>query len=211
MLKRSSVENRCGCLIFFKKNIYKKYFYTMIKIDFIGDVHGHADKLEALLEKMGYCLHKGIYKHPERKVFFVGDYIDRGPQIKETLQIVRKMVESHNALAIMGNHEYNAICFHYQNKKGGHLREHHIKNIIQHYETLKQFQNRQSEYEEYINWFKSLPLFYETQHFRAVHSCWDKKSISYLKRVLIDGRLNVELIYQSIKRNTQLHVAIEQT
>ncbi len=126
--------------------------------DIIGDIHGYADTLEALLQKMGYEKHKGVYAHPERKVLFVGDYIDRGPQIKETLAIVRAMVETGNAIALMGNHEYNAVCFHFQETEGGHLRKHDIKNIIQHYETLKQFQNRQSEYEDYIDWFKTLPL-----------------------------------------------------
>lgn len=63
-------------------------------IDLIGDIHGHADKLEALLHQLGYAKNKGVYAHPERKVLFVGDYIDRGPKIRETLQIVRSMVES---------------------------------------------------------------------------------------------------------------------
>lgn len=106
-------------------------------IDIIGDVHGHADKLKSLLEILGYSLINGYYKHPERKVLFLGDYIDRGPQIVETLQIVRNMVENEQAIALMGNHEYNAICFHFENKKGGHLRKHLIKNIVQHYETFK--------------------------------------------------------------------------
>lgn len=52
--------------------------------DFIGDIHGHADKLVALLQKLGYTKINGSYAHPERKVLFVGDYIDRGPKIKET-------------------------------------------------------------------------------------------------------------------------------
>lgn len=69
------------------------------------------------------------------------------------------MVDSGNAIALMGNHEYNALCFHYQETEGGHLRKHSIKNIIQHYETLKQFQNKQKEYEAYLDWFKTLPLF----------------------------------------------------
>lgn len=63
------------------------------------------------------------------------------------------MVDSDNAIALMGNHEYNALCFHFQETQGGHLRKHLIKNVIQHYETLKQFQNRQEEYEEYLEWF----------------------------------------------------------
>jgi len=180
-------------------------------IDFIGDIHGHAEKLEALLHKLGYSKSNGTYSHPERKVLFVGDYIDRGPKIRETLQIVRSMVESGNAIALMGNHEYNALCFHFQESEGGHLRKHLIKNIIQHFETLKQFQNRQSEYEDYLEWFKTLPLFYETDSFRAVHACWDFKNIRYLEETLTDDRLTDDLIYQSVKKGTQLNQAIEET
>ena len=93
---------------------------SIIKIDFIGDIHGHADELEALLIKLGYKKSDGVYAHPERKVLFVGDYIDRGPKIKETLNIVKSMVENDNAIALMGNHEYNALCFHFKATEGGH-------------------------------------------------------------------------------------------
>ena len=78
-------------------------------LDFIGDIHGHADKLEALLQKMGYEKQNGIYKHQERKALFLGDYIDRGPKIRETLEIVKAMVDEGHATALMGNHEYNAL------------------------------------------------------------------------------------------------------
>lgn len=180
-------------------------------IDFIGDIHGHADKLQELLLKLGYQKINNIYSHPERKILFVGDYIDRGPKIRETLQIVKSMVDSGNAIALMGNHEYNALCFHFQETEGGHLRKHLIKNIIQHYETLKQFQNKQNEYEDYLEWFKTLPLFYETDTFKAVHACWDNGNIEYLRRTLINDRLTDELIYQSVKKGTELNEAIEQT
>jgi predicted MPP superfamily phosphohydrolase len=95
--------------------------------DLIGDIHGHADKLEELLLKLGYKKSKGAYSHLERKVLFVGDYIDRGPKIRETLEIVKSMVESENAIALMGNHEYNALCFHFQETEGGHLRKHLLR------------------------------------------------------------------------------------
>jgi hypothetical protein len=180
-------------------------------IDLIGDIHGHADKLEELLLKLGYKKSNGAYSHPNRKVLFVGDYIDRGPKIRETLYIVKSMVESENAIALMGNHEYNALCFHFQETEGGHLRKHLIKNIIQHYETLKQFQNRQREYEEYLDWFKTLPLYFETDTFKAVHACWDNDNIEFLKKTLVNDRLTDDLIYQSVKKGTELNEAIEQT
>jgi hypothetical protein len=181
------------------------------QIDFIGDVHGHADELEQLLDKLGYIKSEGAYSHKTRKAFFVGDYIDRGPKIKETLEIVRGMVDTHNAVALMGNHEYNALCFHFQESEGGHLRKHLIKNIIQHFETLRQFQNRQELYEEWLEWFKTLPLFYETSSFRAVHACWDPGSIRYLHEHLHHNRLTDDLIYQSVKKDTPFNQAIEMT
>ena len=56
--------------------------------DLIGDTHGHADALQRLLKSLGYSRHKGIYKHPEKQAIFLGDFIDRGPQIRATLEIV---------------------------------------------------------------------------------------------------------------------------
>ena len=179
--------------------------------DIIGDIHGHAGKLEELLQKMGYRKQNNYYSHPTRKVVFLGDYIDRGPQIRETLEIVKGMVDNGNAIALLGNHEYNALCFHFQEREGGHLRKHLIKNIIQHYQTLKQFQNRQNEYENYLEWFKTLPLFYETEEFRAVHACWASKDISYLKKKLVNDSLTDKLIYESVEIGSKLHDAIGQT
>lgn len=179
--------------------------------DIIGDIHGHADKLIELLNKLGYENHDGTYAHPSRKVLFIGDYIDRGPKIKETLEIIKAMVDSGNAIALMGNHEYNALCFHFQESEGGHLRKHLITNIIQHYRTLEQFQNMQTEYEGYLEWFKTLPLFYETATFRAVHACWNENNIDYLRKTLVNGRLTDELIFQSVKKGTPLNKSIEET
>ena len=180
-------------------------------IDFIGDIHGHSDELKALLKKLGYINNKGNYSHPERKVLFIGDYIDRGPSIMETVSIVRNMVDAGNAIALMGNHEYNALCFHYKLLDGHYLREHSEKNIKQHIKTSEQFKDIQKEFEETLNWFKTLPIYYETENFRAVHACWDFKSINYLKEVLIDGKLTDDLLYKSVIKGTDLYHAIDVT
>jgi hypothetical protein len=179
--------------------------------DFIGDIHGHADKLEELLVKLGYENKGKDYHHPERKVLFVGDYIDRGPKIRKTLAIVRAMVANGNAIALLGNHEYNALCFHTKKKTGGYLRKHSITNIIQHFETLKQFQNKQDEYDDYVEWFKTLPVFYETSSFRAVHAAWDPASIGFLRKHLFQYKLTDELIEQSVVKGSEFHQAMETT
>ena len=179
--------------------------------DIIGDIHGHADKLEELLLKLGYSKKQKQYSHPERKVLFLGDYIDRGPKIHETLKIVKHMVEGGSAIALMGNHEYNAICFHTKRMKGGYLRKHSIKNILQHFKTLKDFNDHQSAYDEYIQWFKTLPLFFENENFRAVHACWDHDHINYLKSLLIKDRLTEHLITTSADKENKLFHSVEVT
>ena len=179
--------------------------------DIIGDIHGYHDQLVALLKKLDYENSKGFYSHPERKALFLGDYIDRGPKVRETLELVRKMTDNGSAIALMGNHEYNALCFHFQESEGGHLRKHTIKNVVQHFETMRQFQNRQTEYESYVDWFKSLPLFFETKSFRAVHACWDKHHIDLLRKTLVNDRLTDELIHQSVKKGTPLCKAVNDT
>ncbi len=80
--------------------------------DIIGDIHGQADKLHALLAHMGYEDRGGAYRHPSRTAIFVGDFIDKGPQQVESVMIVRNMVRANTAQAVMGNHEFNAIAWH---------------------------------------------------------------------------------------------------
>jgi hypothetical protein len=125
--------------------------------------------------------------------------------------IVSQMVESGNAIALMGNHEYNALCFHHQESEGGHLQKHLIKNIVQHYETLKQFQNKQEEYEDYLDWFMTLPLYYETEDFRAVHACLDRGNISFLRSELENDRLNEEILHQSVIKEKDLYTTFYET
>lgn len=185
--------------------------------DFIGDIHGHAEALKKLLEKLGYACTNGVYSHPQRRVFFTGDFIDRGPAIRETLHIARSMIDSGNAIAIMGNHEQNAICF---NIRSGddYLRKHSEKNLKQHEETIKQFKDHQQEYLEYINWFKKLPLYYECDSFRAVHACWDKDHIAFIANEIsrhnyIDdnGMLTEEFFRKASEKGALLYDAVEDT
>lgn len=152
--------------------------------DIIGDIHGHADALERLLQKMGYRLKSGVYGHPDkRQVVFVGDFIDRGPHIRETLHIVKDMCDAGNARAVMGNHEFNAICFHTPHTEyGGFFREHTWKEINQHLATLEQFKHYREEWEMFLDWFKKLPIWLEEETFRAVHACWDVDHIKFLSQ-----------------------------
>jgi len=149
--------------------------------DIIGDIHGHYHELTVLLKKMGYQNDGNSWGHPDRKVIFVGDYIDRGPKSPETLNLVRNMVENNQAIALMGNHELNAILFNEKQDNGGYVRPHSLKNFKQHADTLLQFgdsEEGQKLYEEYIEWFKTLPLYFEDDNLRVVHATWHQESIA---------------------------------
>ena len=149
--------------------------------DLIGDIHGHHDKLTDLLKKLGYHPNGKSFHHDEgRQVIFLGDYIDRGPKIRDVLHTVRAMVEAGDALAIMGNHEFNAVAFHTPDGKGGYLRERNERNVHTHLATLTAFEDRPAEWEEWIEWFKRLPMHLDLGELRAVHAAWDERHVERL-------------------------------
>jgi hypothetical protein len=90
--------------------------------DVIGDIHGHAKVLRRLLRVMDYREDDGVFRHRDRQVIFVGDFVDRGPQQREVLHIARSMCEAGTALAVMGNHEFNALGWAEPDGNGGFLR-----------------------------------------------------------------------------------------
>ena len=184
-----------------------------MKYDIIGDIHGHVVPLIALLEKLGYYNKNGYYQHPAgRKVIFVGDFVDRGPNIRETLQLVKAMTDNGTAEAVMGNHEYNAICFYLKDKvNGGYLRRHRFKNITQHFETIRQFADYEKEWHGWIEWFLQLPLFIEKKELRVVHACWDSQLIGHIKRIAPDNILPLQVIYEAQEPGTENYEAIERT
>lgn len=61
----------------------------------VGDVHGCYDDLVTLLSMIP----------PEDKVVFVGDYVDRGPQVREVLEFVRANMQDPRYVFLKGNHE----------------------------------------------------------------------------------------------------------
>src|SRR6516165_3538784 len=89
--------------------------------DIIGDIHGCCDELEALLRQLGYeiaavvpggpALVRGpVYAQPAgRKTVFVGDLVDRGPRILDTVRLVANMVASGNAFCVPGNHDMKLL------------------------------------------------------------------------------------------------------
>jgi hypothetical protein len=154
-------------------------FSTLSNFDIIGDIHGYGKELIIVLEKMGYSEKEPYnYAHADgRKVIFIGDYIDRGPEILLTLRIVRTMQENGNAIAIMGNHEFNFLCYNYTNEEGESFRDQEKKTEGERFTD----QELGDEITSYLNWMAELPLFFENDVCRCVHAHWDKKSIALIR------------------------------
>jgi hypothetical protein len=142
--------------------------------DLIGDIHGHSETLIELLEKLGYRDIDGIYRHPTRQVIFLGDFIDRGPNQRDVIDIVQPMIDGGAALSVMGNHEFNAIAYFTEDPDapGECLRTHSDKNKNQHKEFLGEYEGTE-DYPALIDWFRTLPLRLDLPGLRVVHACWD--------------------------------------
>jgi predicted MPP superfamily phosphohydrolase len=175
--------------------------------DVIGDIHGHAEELRTLLRQLGYEERNGGYVAEGRNAIFVGDFIDRGPAIREVLQIARAMVSRNGAYAVLGNHEFNALCYHTPDRAGSFLRPHSTKNAHQHQATVDQLVlPYPEEWRSYQQWFKDLPLFLEIDGLRVVHAAWDENAIR-----LVRGRsfYDPDFLAAAATRGTPEFTAVE--
>jgi len=88
--------------------------------DIIGDLHGCADELESLLTQLGWerfavedpdSFWGGeSWRHPEgRRAIFLGDLVDRGPRVLDTVRTARNMVKAGTAFCIAGNHDVKLV------------------------------------------------------------------------------------------------------
>jgi hypothetical protein len=160
-----------------------------MEYDIIGDVHGQARKLKALLRALGYTEGTTWMPPAGRQAIFLGDLIDRGPEQIEVVRIVRGMIDAGFARSIMGNHEFNAIGYATTRNDGSgeFLRPHSPKNLHQHHEFLKQVGEGSPLHEEMITWFKSLPPALDLGGIRVVHAWWNQRFVDLINRHYAGG------------------------
>jgi hypothetical protein len=176
--------------------------------DIVGDIHGHADPLHRLMGKLGYVELEGVFRHPERKMIFVGDFIDRGPEQREVLRIGRSMCDAESASS--GNHEFNAIGWAAQNEDGGFLRSHSAKNGHQHAEFLRQLEADSSDHKDAVRWFRGLPIWLDLPGLRVVHACWHEPSRAALMPFLDEhGRFTEVGLRESYRHGSNAHTAAD--
>lgn len=110
----------------------------MTHYDIIPDIHADIDRLTQTLSTLGYVAVGKVWGHPERRIAaFLGDFIDTGRDKRAVLTLVRAMLDQGQAVAIMGNHEPNALLYHRKGRNSyatsdGYMSAHIKENKAQH-------------------------------------------------------------------------------
>lgn len=141
---------------------------------------------------------------------FCGDFIDRGPQIRDVITIVRSMVEQQAAHAVMGNHEFNAIAWHTEvpGQPGTWFRTHSERHNRQHQATLDQLD--EVDMQAALEWFRQLPIALDLGPIRVVHACWDSEYIDVLDAAMATlGRFGPELLTEAVDGSHPTGIAVE--
>ena len=77
----------------------------------VGDIHGRADLLEALLQEIA----EDAVRHPEtgtKQLIYLGDYVDRGPASSAVIDMVlHDAPPGFEVVPLMGNHEEMMLRF----------------------------------------------------------------------------------------------------
>lgn len=124
----------------------------------IGDIHGCSQSIVALLEK--------LQDHDDRKIIFVGDYIDRGPDSKKVVDHLLEFKQDHDCVFLRGNHEQMLLDAYEHNNldlwlmNGG-------KSTLESYGAT--YDNLTLP-EGHIDFYHSTKMYYDTDDFFFVHA-----------------------------------------
>lgn len=149
--------------------------------DILGDIHGQAGALKRLLRRLGYHRRKGVWQHAERRALFVGDYVNRGPEVAEVVELVRSMTEEGDAVALVGNHDFNFAQAAFL-QLADRTAEIPQKVLKQASESLKLYRGERARLRRDVAWIGRLPLVWEDEGFRAVHASWCEECVGVILR-----------------------------
>jgi hypothetical protein len=147
-------------------------------LDLVGDVHGEIDALRSVLDCLGYDEGGG---HPAgRKLVFLGDLVDRGPDSPAVFRIVARLVGDGRAQCVLGNHELNLLL---DLRKEGNAWFFGEANEVmgQPARPVPQRAADERTREQMVVFFRSLPLALERADLRVVHAAWDRRAIDSVR------------------------------
>ena len=138
-------------------------------IDIVGDIHGEIDALRDLLGHLGYA---DDGSHPEgRRLVFLGDLTDRGPDSPAVVDIVQCFVEAGRAQCVLGNHDLNILLD--DRKHDNHWFFGEEWSLDGSGEPTPAVLADDDTRQRVLEFFRSLPLALERDGLRVVHACWN--------------------------------------
>lgn len=138
----------------------------MMKLDIIGDIHGCYAEFKHLTSELSYEWNSGIPIHPEgRKLAFVGDLTDRGPESLKTAEIVWRLVIEHGlAYYVPGNHCNKLYRYLLGNKV---QTTHGLETTVAEFSSLNE-KDKSAFREKFLNLYDSSPLYHVLDEGRLI-------------------------------------------
>ena len=140
----------------------------------VGDIHGRADLLAELLAKIEN-------EAPDARLVFVGDYVDRGPDSRAVIDMLR--ARGSGSVCLKGNHEVMLLEFlaDPMNRGVRWLRHGGIETLESYGISLSmessaaQIEAGSREFRAYLangaeNWLRSLPVMWQSGNLLVTHA-----------------------------------------
>lgn len=123
---------------------------------FVGDVQGHCEALERLLDKVRF-------DPAADRLRLAGDLVNRGGQSLETLRLIRSLGKS--AMSVLGNHDLHLLAYASGVRKG--------KRDNPEFETILEA----SDGRDLLDWLRAQPLMWKSgkRRLAMVHAGLDPR------------------------------------
>lgn len=144
-------------------------------LDVVGDIHGEIGALRDLLAHLGYDA-EGRHSRGRRLVF-IGDLCDRGPDSPAVIDYVRRLVEAGLAQCLLGNHELNLLRGSAKEGNGWFFEDDHDAAGGKFTSAQRAPADARGGILEFC---AGLPLVLERDDLRLVHASWDDAAIALL-------------------------------
>ena len=140
-------------------------------VDVVGDIHGEIDAFRSLMRHLGYA---DDGRHPAgRRLVFVGDLTDRGPDSPGVVDLVMRLIDAGRAQCVLGNHDLNILLGQRKHDNAWFFGEIHKEDGVVVPQVLAGASIRQRS----RKLFGKLPIALERDDLRVIHACWDSDMI----------------------------------
>jgi hypothetical protein len=141
-------------------------------LDIVGDVHGEIDPLRSLMRHLGY---DEASSHPDgRRLVFVGDLTDRGPDSPAVVNLIQRLTETGRAQCVLGNHDLNILIDHHKHENKWFYGEAFLDGDGK---VVPQVLADETTRQQVLEFFRTLPIALERGDLRVIHACWNDAMI----------------------------------